>query len=130
MSIEAGVLIGLDGEPIYWHLPNDCSAGHIPDSRELWDEMWENRDNLLGFAHSHPGKGVPSPSQEDISTFAAVEAALGEKIVWWIVSEDAIVSFIWVGPNIWDYRGNKSNKFNRDPVFQSWLNRLREESKY
>jgi hypothetical protein len=131
MSLEAGVLVDFDGNPIYWHLPNNRSAGYIPDSHKLWDEIWKNRCNLLGFAHSHPGRGFQCPSQEDITTFSAVEAALGEKLIWWIISEDAVTSIIWVGPHLWDYNNRHENmKCERDPRCKLWLTRLREESRY
>jgi len=90
---EAAVVIGLDGEPIYWHVPEDRSAGSIPDSDVLWNVLWENRDNLLGVAHSHPGGGVPGPSHTDVTTFRAVEAGLGKKLLWWITSSETVVVF-------------------------------------
>ena len=43
--------------------------------------------DLAGVAHSHPGGGIPTPSWEDLTTFAAVEDGLGQRLVWWIVSE-------------------------------------------
>lgn len=125
MTMEAGVLIGLDKEPIYWHLPEDRSFAFLPDSRKLWDIIWENRKNTLGFAHSHPGDGIPGPSYEDITTFAAVEAALGKRLIWWITSSDSLVHVIWIGPA--KYRYNTYHNKYYKPV---WLQRLREESKY
>lgn len=91
MSMEAGVVVGIDHKPIYWHVPLDRTAGSLPDSRKLWDVYWENRDHLLGFAHSHPGHGVPGPSHTDITTFVAIEKALGRSLTWWIISEDHVV---------------------------------------
>jgi len=90
--LEAGVVImkGVEAGTLrlHWHLPPGRSTGSIPDSRELWDVFWENRDDLVGFAHTHPGKGTPRPSQEDVSTFYAVEEGLGSRVLWWIFSED------------------------------------------
>ena len=124
MSIEAGVLVDLNGEPIYWHLPADRSGGALPDSRPLWDVIWENRDRLLGFAHSHPGSGAPGPSYEDVTTFAAIEAALGERLVWWITSADQFVELRWVGPDKLHYRAWPR-------IYEpSWVQRLRDESEY
>jgi proteasome lid subunit RPN8/RPN11 len=68
----------------------------LPDSRGLWDIFWENRDRLSGFAHSHPGAGVPWPSGTDLTTFRAVEAALGRRLQWWIVTLDQVAVFTFV----------------------------------
>lgn len=95
---EAGVVIGGDGEPIFWHSPAARSAVSLPDSRLLWDVLFENRERLSGFAHSHPGGGTPGPSYEDVTTFAAVEAGLGRRLLWWIASADEVVVLWWVGP--------------------------------
>jgi hypothetical protein len=89
--IEAGVVLGFDEEPLYWHTPPGRSGGSLPDSRSLWDVLWEHRDDLMGFAHTHPGAGVPGPSHTDLTTFAAVEAGLGVRLLWWIVSSDHVV---------------------------------------
>lgn len=86
MSIEVGVLISKSMDVIHWHLPTGRSVGELPDSRELWDVMWKNRFRLLGFAHSHPGIATPRPSTTDITTFAAIEAGLGVRLNWWILS--------------------------------------------
>ena len=90
--IEAGVVINTTGEPIYWHEPRH-SSGAIPDSRTLWDVIWKAHQDgwLAGVGHSHPGSGVPGPSQEDTSTFVAIEAALGRPLSWWITSADRLV---------------------------------------
>lgn len=124
MSIEAGVLVNLDCEPIYWHLPEGRHGGALPDSRPLWDVIWEKREEILGFAHSHPGSGEPGPSHEDLTTFAAIEVALGKRLVWWITSEDAFVELGWVGPNQLDY--------GRGPAMYQpeWMPELRTLSNY
>jgi hypothetical protein len=88
---EAAVLLDLDGQPFYWHMPNDRSGGAIPDSRPLWDVIWENRARLRGIAHTHPGYGKLGPSREDITTFDAIERGLGRHLEWWISSGDSLV---------------------------------------
>lgn len=93
MSIEVGVVVFDDG--VYWHEPDGRTAGGIPDSWTLWDVLWENRDRLVGFAHSHPGSGVPGPSYTDMTTFLAIEKALGRKLVWWIISQDRVAVCSW-----------------------------------
>ena len=124
MSIEAGVLVDLDCEPIYWHLPVARSGGALPDSRPLWDVIWENRERVLGFAHSHPGHGMPGPSYEDVTTFAAIELGLGRRLVWWITSSDNFVELCWVGPGKLDYKQGPN-------IYKpTWMQRLRDESEY
>jgi len=104
MSIETAVVINNEKRAIYWHLPEGRSAAYLPDSRNLWDVIWENREDLSGIAHSHPGGGTPGPSYEDVTTFAAVESALGKRLDWWIMSRDQIVLIQWAGPDKYDYR--------------------------
>lgn len=94
---EAGVVLGFDEEPLYWHLPAERSGGSLPDSHELWDVLWQQRRDILGFAHSHPGDGVPGPSHMDLTTMAAVEAGLGTRLLWWIVSSTHVVVLRWRG---------------------------------
>jgi hypothetical protein len=121
---EAGVVLDANGEPIHWHLPPDRSTGYIPDSRDLWDVFWENRKNLSGFAHSHPGGGIPGPSTTDLTTFAAVESGLGRRLSWYIASSDALVVCRWQGPERLAYVifiCCRSSDYD-------WLKRLREVS--
>lgn len=93
--IEAGVVIDSDHNPIHWHLPPGRSSGALPDSQELWDVLWKNCGNMLGFAHTHPWYGTPHPSSTDLSTFRAVELALGRRLFWWIVTFDQIAYALW-----------------------------------
>lgn len=122
--IESGVVVGLDGLPIHWHLPPGRTGGSLPDSRDLWEVLWETHKdgNLLGFAHSHPGSGVPGPSHTDITTFAAVEAALGCRLLWWITSSDHLCVYRWRGPDKWLYSGYV------DEWEPAWVPKLRELS--
>jgi hypothetical protein len=95
MSIEAGVLIDVSGNPIYWHVPKGASAVELPDSASLWSKIWDNRQRLRGFAHTHPGSGLPSPSSADLTTFAAIEAGLGRRLDWWILTKDCAITLYW-----------------------------------
>jgi len=122
MTIEAGVVLDLEGKPIFWHLPPGRTGGSLPDSSELWDVLWENRRRLSGFAHSHPGAGEPGPSYTDVTTFQAIESALGRRIDWWITSSDHVALFRWVGPDKYSYQGIL---MRTEP---DWANRLRELS--
>ena len=95
---EAGVLLDLAWNPIFWHTPQGRSGGSLPDSQDLWAFIWENRDRISGFGHTHPGYGVPGPSQTDLTTFTAIEEGLGKRLDWWIVSGDRVVLVTWYFP--------------------------------
>ena len=114
--IEVAVVIDLKGAPIYWHLPEGRTGGSIPDSRNLWQILWENRDKISAVAHSHPGRGNPGPSVTDITTFTAIEAALGKRFVWYICSEDGF-----------SYSHAKGNGYLTLPYYHepAWLPELR-----
>lgn len=88
-----------DGEVFHWHLPPGRTGGSIPDTRDLWEVMWDNRDRLGGVAHTHPWRGTSGPSGTDVTTFAACEAALGKRLVWPIVTLDSVSCFRWEGPD-------------------------------
>lgn len=120
---EAGVVIDLEGNPFHWHLPKNRTTVALPDSRDLWDVIWENRARLQGIAHSHPGSGVPGPSYEDVTTFAAIELALGRRLEWWITSSDRLVVIRWTGPDKLSYTAS--------PVYEdpTWVAQLRLLSK-
>lgn len=83
------MVVGLDGQPIYWHVPAGRTVTAIPDSRALWLVLWENRERLLGVAHTHPA-GLLRPSMTDLRTFAACEDGLGVRLRWWIVTPDRV----------------------------------------
>jgi len=117
--IEAGVLIDKNGCPFHWHLPEGRTGGSIPDTRSLWDVIWDNRDHVLGFAHSHPGGGIPAPSWTDLTTFAAIEAALGRRLYWWITSSEHFIRLEWCGPEKTDY-GFRTSEHTPD-----WVGELR-----
>jgi len=104
MSIESAVVLNKIGSVMLWHLPENRGAGHIGDSHDLWDTMWKNRGNLGSIVHSHPGGGTPMPSHTDVTTFAACEGALGQRLRWGIMSQDQLAWFEWNGPKEHDYR--------------------------
>lgn len=123
--IEAGVVVDKSGDALFWHHPDGRSGGSLPDSRTLWQALWDafQAGTLRGFAHSHPGSGVPGPSYTDVTTFAAIEDALG-RLDWWIVSEDRVVLLRWAGPDRLSYR---STILTEVP---SWIVELRRLSQY
>jgi len=119
---EVGVVIAKDGTVLHWHLPPDRTEVSLPDSRSLWDILWEHRSQIAGFAHSHPGRGIPGPSHTDITTFAAIESALGARLQWWITSEDQLLELRWVGPHPHTYVGHEVQPHVLEC---SWIQQLR-----
>lgn len=112
--IEVGVVIGLDFRPRYWHLPPGRTAGSIPDTRSLWDVLWEQRADVAGFAHSHPGSGVPGPSHTDVTTFAAIEAGLnggGSGVALGLVGVAALVAAVFAAKSFGG--GKRRHSFTR-----------------
>ena len=126
--IEAAVVIDQHGRPLYWHSPPDRSVGYIPDSDKLWNAIWDNRAQIGGVAHTHPGSGLPGPSHEDLTTFMAVEKGLGRPLTWWILSKDrtAILQRSLIGFNQ-DHMGVYGLVEIPDPP---WAAELRANSEY
>jgi hypothetical protein len=84
MTREVAMVFDKEGRALYWL--DGSSGAAVPDSRSLWDVLWENRENLGGVAHTHPWDGPTSPSGTDLTTFAAIEAGLGKKLIWPIIT--------------------------------------------
>jgi hypothetical protein len=124
---EAGVVVATDGSPLSWHAPPNRTGGSLPDSRSLWVVLWNRRDTVQGFAHTHPGAGWPSPSWTDITTFAAIEDGLGRRLMWWIASADKLVCVRWGGPAKHDYIVEPLYDNELQPL---WLEELRRLSNY
>ena len=122
--IEVALVFAIDGEVLYQHVPPGRSGCWIPDTRSLWDVLWENRHRLGGVAHTHPWRGSAGPSRTDVTTFAAVEAALGKRLLWPIVTFTEVVTFKWHGPGKLDYR-----RFTSDLLRVGDIEWLRENSK-
>lgn len=91
------------GRVMYWHLPQNRGGGGIPDSRALWVFMWENREEVGGFAHSHPWDGPAWCSDTDVRTFAAYESGLGKRLNWVVATFTDVGLFRWEGPGKHDY---------------------------
>jgi hypothetical protein len=82
--IEMAMVFTREGKMLY--LQPGSSAGSVSDSRRLWDEIWENREIVGGVAHTHPWVGPTQPSDMDVTTFKAVEAGLGKRLLWPIIT--------------------------------------------
>ncbi|MCA9714115.1 MAG: Mov34/MPN/PAD-1 family protein [Myxococcales bacterium] len=121
--LETAALIGAAGDVLHWHAPAGRTVVSLPDSRALWETMWELRDQLVGVAHTHPGVGAPAPSGTDLTTFDACELGLGVRLRWWIATGDQLRCFVWRGPYSLDYE--------RVPLLVEqppWLDELRARS--
>lgn len=128
--IEVACVLDLHGEVLHWHLPPDRTGGSIPDSSDLWQIIWENRDKIFAVAHTHPGRGVPWPSSTDMSTFKAVEAALGRPLTWIILSQDEYTFVVRRNLPDHDIIGGVQLPAMSEPVALRWINQIRELSKY
>jgi len=80
---EVVYLVGSDGE-VLWSDAGDSPVA-LPDSRARWEAIWDRRDALVEIAHSHP-VGPLAFSNEDETTIAALEAALGRALRFSIVA--------------------------------------------
>jgi len=124
--METALVFSKWGSPLHWHVPPDRSMGAIPDSKDLWQILWDSREFLGGVAHTHPWIGAASPSQTDVTTLAAIEAGLGQRLVWPIVTFSEIAYFKWMGPERLDYLGAFQRRFR---IRREDIEQLRELSK-
>lgn len=138
--MEAAVLLDAAGNPIHWHAPEDRSAVSLPDSRKLWDEIWNNRGRAVALAHSHPGTGLTGPSITDMTTFDAIERALGRPLVWLIATDNRLVRCRRVRIDTVTDENRRSRRAHAEIAWITeeellfptarWLPRLRELSNY
>jgi hypothetical protein len=66
------------------------SAVAIADSRTRWEAIWDARDRIGEIAHSHP-VGPLAFSEEDETTFAALEAGLGKALVFSVIAPNGMI---------------------------------------
>jgi hypothetical protein len=85
---EVCFLVGAGGE-VLWR-DTGGSAGALPDSRERWAAIWRLRDALAEIAHSHP-RGPLAFSTEDLTTMAAIDAALGRPLCYSVVTAEKVL---------------------------------------
>lgn len=101
--IEVALVFAKDGSTLLWHDPEGRSSGYIPDSKELWDFLVGNRDQIGGVAHTHPWEGSAWFSKTDVTTWSALERGLGVRWIWPVVTFSEVKNFVWVGPGKLDY---------------------------
>ena len=85
---EVCFLIGRD-DVVLWSDASDRPDA-LPDSRERWEAIWRYRDELVEIAHSHP-RGPLAFSSEDVTTFEAIDAALGRALRYTIVTPGGVL---------------------------------------
>jgi hypothetical protein len=88
MAREVCFLIGVGGS-ILWADASESPVA-LPDSRDRWEAIWELRHDLYEIAHSHP-VGPSAFSAEDLSTMAALDAALGRKLRYSVVAPRTMI---------------------------------------
>lgn len=88
-SREVCFLLGADGA-ILWADASDSPAA-LPDSRSRWEAIWRLRDQLVEIAHSHP-HGPAAFSDEDRTTMAALDSALGRALRFSVVAPSSVIA--------------------------------------
>jgi len=101
MINETGMVFDQQGSVMLWHEPEGRSSGSLPDSQDLWDFLWKHRikgdgtGQLCGVAHTHPWHGHAAPSGIDLTTWAAIEKGLGQRLLWPITTFSEVRYFVW-----------------------------------
>jgi hypothetical protein len=88
MVTEVCFLLDAEGTVLWHDSSGDPSA--LPDSRERWSAIWDRRDVLAEVAHSHP-RGPLAFSATDLSTMDAVDAALGRRLGYAVVTPENLL---------------------------------------
>lgn len=88
MAVEVCFLLDASGA-VLWSDRSDGPAA-LPDSRTRWEAIWRHRDELAEIAHSHP-RGPLAFSAEDETTMGAIDAALGRRLAYCVVTPDAVL---------------------------------------
>lgn len=85
---EVFMLIGRGGALLWSDASSDPSR--LEDSQARWQAIWRHRDELEELSHSHP-LGPLAFSEEDVTTMAALEAALGKSLKFSIVAPSGML---------------------------------------
>lgn len=124
---EVALVFSPEGKVMLWHEPLGRSSGWIPDSSSLWDFLWQNRESIGGIAHTHPWIGKAWPSKTDKTTFAAIEAGLGKRLLWSIISDDDI-RFLVFNPVTSEYV-EATSTFSETEEWKTLVEEMRKKSK-
>lgn len=126
--METALVFDHEGRTIHWHEPLGRSGGALPDSRDLWEVLWEHRSEskggtgrLAGVAHTHPWNGPTGASRTDLTTFRAVELGLGQRLLWPIVTFTHVVWYVrragLENTALAAIAPNDINRFQSDPEY-------------
>ncbi len=88
MLREVCFLLG-EGEAVLWSDASQSPTA-LPDSRARWEAIWSCRDRIVEIAHTHPLGGAQF-SIEDETTMAAVDAALGRRLRYAVVTPTGLL---------------------------------------
>jgi len=83
MLREVCFLIG-DHDTVLWSDASQSPTA-LPDSRARWQAIWSRREYLIEVAHTHPLGGAKF-SLEDETTMAALDAALGRRLRYAVIT--------------------------------------------
>jgi len=87
VRVEVCFLVSAGGE-VLWS--DRGSPGALPDSVDRWHAIWHHRAALDVIAHTHPG-GLLAFSEEDRTTMAAIDAALGRPLRYAVVTAHGVL---------------------------------------
>ena len=83
MLREVCFLIGVH-DTVLWSDASQSPTA-LPDSRARWQAIWSRREHIIEVAHTHPLGGAEF-SLEDETTMAALDAALGRRLRYAVIT--------------------------------------------
>ena len=95
MLCEVCFLIGAH-DTVLWKDASQSPTA-LPDSRARWQAIWSHRDRIVEIAHTHPLGGAKF-SLEDETTMAAVDAALGRRLRYAVITPTLLLRRFPGGP--------------------------------
>lgn len=88
MLREVCFLIG-ENDVVLWSDASQSPTA-LPDSRARWEAISSRRESIVEVAHTHPLGGAAF-SREDETTMVALDAALGRRLCYSIVTPSVMV---------------------------------------
>jgi proteasome lid subunit RPN8/RPN11 len=104
----------LDGDGNILWMDASTSPVALPDSRARWEAIWRHREDLAGIAHTHPS-GLLAFSNTDTTTMAAIDAALGRRLQYTIVTPTGML------------HRDPDGQLHTPDLEPAWVARLRKE---